>query len=108
MATGMVAGFATITPASGFVGVKVPLFLVLAEGPMLYRCRSYKKLKVDDSLDVFAVHGVVILGTLLCSFLISASWGVGFAYGYFELITLNTILCCSYHNNMDGNSYTSY
>ena len=41
------------------------------------------KLKVDDSLDVFAVHGVGgILGTILCGFLISSSWGgVGFDDG---------------------------
>ena len=48
------------------------------------------KLKVDDSLDVFAVHGVGgILGTILCGLLISSSWGgVGFDEVLLQLITL--------------------
>ena len=85
MATGMVAGLATITPASGFVGVEGAIILGISGGVLCYIAVDLIriKLKVDDSLDVFAVHGVGgILGTLLCSFLISASWGgVGFDDG---------------------------
>ena len=85
MATGMVAGLATITPASGFVGVEGAIILGISGGVLCYVAVDLIriKLQVDDSLDVFAVHGVGgILGTLLCSFLISASWGgVGFDDG---------------------------
>ena len=50
------------------------------------------KLKVDDSLDVFAVHGVGgMLGTILCGWLISSSWGgVGFDDGKNALDHLKT------------------
>ena len=85
MATGMVAGLATITPASGFVGVQGAIVLGISGGVLCYVAVDLIriKLKVDDSLDVFAVHGVGgILGTILCGLLISSSWGgVGFDEG---------------------------
>ena len=85
MATGMVAGLATITPASGFVGVEGAIILGISGGVLCYVAVDLIriKLQVDDSLDVFAVHGVGgMLGTILCSFLISTSWGgVGFDDG---------------------------
>ena len=85
MVTGMVAGLATITPASGFVGVQGALILGILGGIICYigveviRIR----LKIDDSLDVFAVHGIGgMLGTILCGFLMSANFGgVGFDEG---------------------------
>ncbi len=70
--TGMVAGLATITPASGWVGPQGALVIGIAAGAICYfACGIVKeKLNIDDSLDVFAVHGVGgILGTLLVSFL---------------------------------------
>ena len=70
--TGMVAGLATITPASGSVGPQGALIIGILAGFVCYiMCGLVKeKLKIDDSLDVFAVHGVGgILGTLLLSFL---------------------------------------
>jgi Amt family ammonium transporter len=70
--TGMVAGLATITPASGNVGPQGALIIGILAGFICYfMCGIVKeKLKIDDSLDVFAVHGVGgILGTLLVSFL---------------------------------------
>ena len=70
--TGMVAGLATITPASGNVGPQGALIIGIAAGIVCYfACGIVKEsLKIDDSLDVFAVHGVGgILGTLLVSFL---------------------------------------
>jgi len=85
LVTGVVAGLATVTPASGFVG---PL-----GGVVLGACGSLTcfaagelvkhKLKIDDSLDVFAVHGVGgILGTLLASILAStALGGAGYPQG---------------------------
>ena len=70
--TGMVAGLATVTPASGFIGVPGGLILGLSGGIICYFSVDLirSKLKIDDSLDVFAVHGVGgILGTLMVSFL---------------------------------------
>ena len=85
MATGMVAGLATITPASGFVGVQGAIILGIGGGVLCYIAVDIIriKLKIDDSLDVFAVHGVGgMLGTILCGLLISSSWGgVGFDEG---------------------------
>ena len=85
MVTGMVAGLATITPASGFVGVQGAIILGILGGIICYigveliRIR----LKIDDSLDVFAVHGIGgMLGTILCGFLMSVNFGgVGFDEG---------------------------
>ena len=78
MATGMVAGLATITPASGFVGVQGALILGLLGGVLCYSAVDLIriKMKIDDSLDVFAVHGVGgILGTILCSVLMHTGFG---------------------------------
>ena len=69
--TGMVAGLATVTPASGFIGVPGGLILGLAGGFGCYYAVDLirGKLKIDDSLDVFAVHGVGgIIGSLLVAF----------------------------------------
>ena len=66
--TGMVAGLATITPASGNVGPLGAVCLGFLAGVVCYfACGIVKnKLKIDDSLDVFAVHGVGgIMGTIL-------------------------------------------
>ncbi len=97
MATGMVAGLATITPASGFVGVQGAIILGISGGVLCYIAVDLIriKLKIDDSLDVFAVHGVGgILGTILCGFLISTSWGgVGFDDG---LLAIDHIKIQSY------------
>ncbi len=83
--TGMVAGLATITPASGSVGPIGGLVLGLAGGAICYTITQYVKqrLKIDDSLDVFAVHGVGgALGTILVAFFVSSSLGGnGFADG---------------------------
>ena len=85
MATGMVAGLATITPASGFVGVQGGLILGLSGGILCYIAVDIIriKLRIDDSLDVFAVHGVGgIIGTILCSLLMQSQFGgVGFDEG---------------------------
>ena len=72
IATGMVAGLATITPASGNVGPMGALLIGFSAGVICYfMCGIVRhKLKIDDSLDVFAVHGVGgILGTIMVAFL---------------------------------------
>jgi len=80
--TGMVAGLGTITPASGFVGPMGALVIGAAAGLVCFACTNYMKraLNVDDSLDVFPVHGVGgILGTILTGIFVSATFGgVGF------------------------------
>jgi Amt family ammonium transporter len=86
--TGMVAGLGTITPASGFVGPIGALMIGASAGIVCFFATSYMKqaLKVDDSLDVFPVHGVGgILGTLLTGVFASAYFGGG---GYAENVTM--------------------
>jgi Amt family ammonium transporter len=76
--TGMVAGLATITPASGSVGPIGGLVLGLAGGVICFTVTQAikKKFKIDDSLDVFAVHGVGgALGTLLAAVFASTALG---------------------------------
>jgi Amt family ammonium transporter len=66
--TGMVAGLGTITPASGFVGPLGGLVIGIVAGTVCFYATQYVKrvLVVDDSLDVFPVHGVGgIVGSLL-------------------------------------------
>jgi Amt family ammonium transporter len=76
--TGMVAGLGTITPASGFVGPLGAIVIGGAAGVICFFATSYlkRRLNVDDSLDVFPVHGVGgILGTLLTGVFVSAALG---------------------------------
>jgi Amt family ammonium transporter len=71
-ASGMVAGLATITPASGFVSIPSALLIGLAAGATCYFCVTKLKSRFgyDDSLDVFGVHGVgSTLGMLMLGFL---------------------------------------
>jgi len=77
-ATGAVAGLATVTPAAGMVSPGGALILGLAAAcvcyPMIQVIKS--KLEIDDSLDVFAVHGVGgMTGSLLLAFFMSPSFG---------------------------------
>lgn len=76
--TGMVAGLGTITPASGFVGPIGGLCIGLIAGVVCYFATQFIKrgLKIDDSLDVFPVHGVGgILGTMLTAVFAAESMG---------------------------------
>ncbi len=76
--TGMVAGLATITPASGSVGPVGGLVLGLAGGVICFTVTQMikQKFKIDDSLDVFAVHGIGgALGTLLAAVFASTALG---------------------------------
>lgn len=85
-ATGAVAGLATITPASGSVGPIGAIVLGLLAGLVcFYAVNLVKKtLQIDDSLDVFAVHGVGgMMGSILLAVLLSDGWigGRGYAEG---------------------------
>jgi Amt family ammonium transporter len=76
--TGMVAGLATITPASGSVGPVGGMLLGLAGGVVCYAMTQFikQRLKIDDSLDVFAVHGIGgALGSLLVAFFVATALG---------------------------------
>ncbi len=91
--TGMVAGLATITPASGSVGPAGGLLLGIMGGALCFVATNYLKhqLKIDDSLDVFPVHGVGgILGTLMAAVLVSQQLGVFSGNGYEEGMTMSS------------------
>ncbi len=83
--TGMVAGLGTITPASGFVGPLGALAIGTIAGLVCFFATNYMKrtLHIDDSLDVFPVHGVGgIIGTTLTGvFAAKVFGGVGLAEG---------------------------
>jgi Amt family ammonium transporter len=77
-ATGTIAGLATVTPAAGVIGPGGALLMGLAGGLVCYFAVNLirVKLKIDDSLDVFAVHGVGgILGILLLPLLSAKALG---------------------------------
>ncbi|MCG8324375.1 MAG: ammonium transporter [Thiotrichales bacterium] len=83
--TGMVAGLGTITPASGFVGPAGALIIGLAAGIVCFNATLFikRKLQIDDSLDVFPVHGVGgMLGTLLTAVFASTGLGLFSGQGY--------------------------
>jgi Amt family ammonium transporter len=86
--TGMVAGLGTITPASGYVGPAGAVVIGTVAGVSCFSATQFLKrvLKVDDSLDVFPVHGVGgMLGTLAAGVFASTELGLfkgqGFAAG---------------------------
>lgn len=90
--TGMVAGLGTITPASGYVGPGGALVIGITAGIVCYFATQLCKrtLLIDDSLDVFPVHGVGgILGTLLAGVFVAESLG---GIGYAEGMTMGTQL----------------
>lgn len=83
--TGTIAGLATVTPASGFIGPMGGFLIGIAAATVCYFVTQYVKqrLRIDGSLDVFAVHGVGgMLGVLLTASLASPTFqGLGFAEG---------------------------
>jgi Amt family ammonium transporter len=74
LVTGMVAGLGTITPASGFVGPMGAVIIGLVAGVVCFFATQFikRKLKIDDSLDVFPVHGVGGFTGLLLTAVFSA------------------------------------
>ena len=102
MVTGTLAGLAAITPASGYVGPGYALMIGAIAGMMcqevVYLLRD--KFNVDDSLDVFAVHGAGgIYGSLMIAPLGAASWtaqlgGIAIIGAYTAAVTLVLIFFC--------------
>ncbi|MEH6702894.1 ammonium transporter [Parasphingorhabdus sp.] len=83
VATGAIAGLATITPAAGYVGPGASIIIGVVASIVCFMAVGLVKngFKIDDSLDVFAVHGVGgILGSLMLALFISESFG-GIGYG---------------------------
>jgi Amt family ammonium transporter len=83
--TGMVAGLGSITPASGFIGPMGAIVIGLSAGIVCFAFTNYMKrvLHIDDSLDVFPVHGIGgIIGTILVAVFVSSQFGgAGLAEG---------------------------
>ena len=87
IATGMVAGLATITPASGTVGPQGALLIGFSAGIVCFYATQIIKgyFKIDDSLDVFPVHGVGgILGILMLAFVSKPNGFLGIGSAGFE------------------------
>ncbi len=91
--TGTIAGLASITPASGFVGPIEALFIGAIAGILCQEAVNLVRntLKIDDTLDVFAVHGVGgIFGTLMIAGFGHGAWvaqvGALIVVGIFTLV----------------------
>ena len=89
--TGLVAGLGTITPASGFVGPAGALVIGIVAGIVCFNAVILikQKWKIDDSLDVFPVHGVGgIIGTLMAAVFASDQLGIFSGQGLAEGMTI--------------------
>ncbi len=89
--TGMVAGLGTITPASGFVGPAGALVIGIIAGIVCFNAVIFIKQqwKIDDSLDVFPVHGVGgAIGTLMAAVFASSELGIFSGQGLAEGMTI--------------------
>ena len=91
--TGTIAGLASITPASGFVGPIEALVIGTVAGVLCQEAVNVVRntLKIDDTLDVFAVHGVGgIFGTLMIAGFGHGAWvaqvGALIVVGIFTLV----------------------
>jgi Amt family ammonium transporter len=83
--TGMVAGLGTVTGASGYISPAGGFVIGLLAGFTCFYATNFIKrgLKIDDSLDVFPVHGVGgIIGTLLAGIFASPNIGIFSGYGF--------------------------
>jgi Amt family ammonium transporter len=102
LVTGTIAGLASITPASGFVGPWAALLIGAIAGVLCQEAVTLvrNKLKVDDTLDVFAVHGVGgIFGTVMIAALGAGTWAAQLGslaiVGIFTtVVTLVTAYAC--------------
>jgi Amt family ammonium transporter len=92
IATGAIAGLATVTPAAGYIGVGAALIIgVIGSVACFFAVQLVRhRLRIDDSLDVFAVHGVGgIVGSLLTAVFLSFELG---GTGYPEGVTMGSQL----------------
>jgi Amt family ammonium transporter len=108
--TGMVAGLATITPASGSVGPAGGMLIGMMGGALCFVATNFlkHKIKIDDSLDVFPVHGVGgILGTLLAAIFVSQELGVFSGNGYAEGMAMGSQLYVQVIGILATGAYTA-
>lgn len=108
--TGMVAGLGTITPASGFVGPAGGLVIGVLAGLVCFNMTMLfkQRLHIDDSLDVFPVHGVGgALGTILAAVFASASLGVFSGQGYAAGMTMMSQLQVQVIGVLSVGAYTA-
>ena len=93
-ATGAIAGLATITPASGFIGVESSLYLGIITGIITFYAVYFKsKVNLDDALDVFAVHGIGGIVGLIGTGIFATNGGL--INGSSELLVENFIMIVS-------------
>ncbi|HMU90427.1 MAG TPA: ammonium transporter [Pseudomonadales bacterium] len=110
LVTGMVAGLGTVTPASGYIGPGGALLIGFIAGIVCYYMTQLlkQKLKIDDSLDVFPVHGVGgILGTLLAGLFASDQLGLFSGQGYAEGRTMASQLTIQFIGVVTTLGYTA-
>ena len=110
LVTGMVAGLGTVTPASGYIGPGGALLIGFIAGIVCYYMTQLlkQKLKIDDSLDVFPVHGVGgILGTLLAGLFASDQLGLFSGQGYAEGRTMASQLAIQFIGVVTTLGYTA-
>ena len=102
LVTGTIAGLASITPASGFVGPVEALVIGAVAGVLCQEAVVLirNKLKIDDTLDVFAVHGVGgIFGTIMIAAFGAGAWAaqlgaLAIVGVYTTIVTVALVLIC--------------
>ena len=102
MVTGTIAGLASITPASGFVGPIEALVIGSIAGILCQEAVSMirSKIKIDDTLDVFAVHGIGgIFGTIMIAVFGAGAWAaqlgsLAIVGVYTTVVTVALIFIC--------------
>ena len=93
LVTGTIAGLASITPASGFVGPIEALVIGTVAGVLCQEAVNLvrNRLKIDDTLDVFAVHGVGgIFGTIMIAVFGAGTWAA--QLGALAIVGLFTVV----------------
>ena len=108
--TGLVAGLATITPASGYVGPGGALVIGFVAGAVCFTATNVMKRQfgVDDSLDVFPVHGIGgMTGTLLAGVFASTGLGAFSGQGYAEGVTMGSQLMVQLQGVLSVAGYTA-
>lgn len=118
LVTGTIAGLASITPASGFVGPLEALLIGAVAGVLCQEAVLLvrNRLRIDDTLDVFAVHGVGgIFGTIMIAAFGAGTWGaqlgalavvglwtVGASWALVKLCALVTPLRVDHETEVNG------
>ncbi len=110
LVTGMVGGLSAITPASGFVGPAGAVLIGFLAGGCCF-CATLllkKRLKIDDSLDVFPVHGVGgIIGTIAVGVLASPALGILSGKGFADGFTIGSQLSVQFIAVIAVTAYTA-